>query len=333
MKDPFKDLPDELRKKLKKKRQASWTAPMLATLTDDIFSDEEWIFEKKLDGERVLTFRRGKMMRLMSRNQKRINDSYPELAEALAKQSVDDFIVDGEVVAFKGNITSFSRLQARMKLSDPEKARRSGVVVYYYLFDLLHANGHDTTQLPLRERKKLLKKIISFKDPLRFSAHWNERGEEYFKEACKQGLEGLIAKRADSEYVHKRSTNWLKFKCSNAQEMVIGGYTEPQGSRVGFGALLIGYYKDDELQYAGMVGTGYDTKTLRELSEKLKKIEREKPPFAGDSLPKKGVHWVKPKLVAQVAFTEWTRHGKLRHPRFEGLRRDKPAKKVVREQD
>ena len=153
MKDPFKDLPDELRKKLKKKRQASWTAPMLATLTDDIFSDEEWIFEKKLDGERVLTFRRGKMMRLMSRNQKRINDSYPELAEALGKQSVDDFIVDGEVVAFKGNITSFSRLQARMKLSDPEKARRSGVVVYYYLFDLLHANGHGMASCATRDSK------------------------------------------------------------------------------------------------------------------------------------------------------------------------------------
>lgn len=331
MKDPLKVLPEESRKKLRKKRQPSWTPPMLATLTKETFSDKEWIFERKLDGERCLTFRRGKTVRLMSRNRKQINNSYPELADAFAKQPVRDFIVDGEVVAFKAGITSFSRLQGRMNLSDPEKARRSRIAVYYYLFDLLYANGHDTTGLPLRDRKALLKKIISFRDPLRYSAHQNERGEAFFKEACKKRLEGLIAKRAESEYAHKRSRDWLKFKCGHAQEMVIGGYTEPKGSRIGFGALLIGYYRGGDLHYAGMVGTGYDNETLRELKQKLAAIERDTPAFVGDHLPKKGVHWVKPKLVGQIAFTEWTGKGKLRHPRFQGLRRDKPPKKVVRE--
>jgi bifunctional non-homologous end joining protein LigD len=331
MKDPLPNLPDNLRKKLKKKRQPSWTPPMLATLTEDRFSDKDWIFETKLDGERCLTFRHGKDVRLMSRNQRLLNKSYPELVSALAHQSADAFIVDGEIVAFKGSVSSFSRLQGRMKLSDSEKIKHTHIAVYYYLFDLLYANGYDVTRLPLRDRKAVLRKLIAFKDPLRFSAHKNETGEAFYKEACKKRLEGIIAKRAESEYVHKRSRDWLKFKCSNAQEMVIGGYTEPKGSRVGFGALLVGYYKDDELLYAGMVGTGYDNEMLRELKKKLEEIERDEPSFVDDHLPKKGVHWVSPKLVVQVAFTEWTRNGKLRHPRFQGLRRDKPTKKVVRE--
>ena len=304
---------------------------MRATLTDERFSDPDWIFERKLDGERVLVFRQGKRVRLLSRNKKLLNNTYPELVDAYRKQPNGNFIVDGEVVAFQGRISSFSRLQGRMKITDPEEARKSRIAIYHYLFDLLFLDGHDTTRLPLRDRKKLLRKVIKFTGPLRFSAHCSEKGEKFYKEGCKAGLEGLIAKNADSEYVHSRSRDWLKFKCVNEQEVVIGGYTDPKGSRVGFGALLVGYYKGKRLKYAGMVGTGYDDELLRDLGKKLRKIEKGDPPFSKDSLPKKNVHWVKPKLVGQVGFTEWTGAGKLRHPRFKGLRRDKKPKDVIRE--
>ena len=304
---------------------------MRATLTDERFSDPDWIFERKLDGERVLVFRQGKRVRLLSRNKKLLNNTYPELVDAYRKQPNGNFIVDGEVVAFQGRISSFSRLQGRMKITDPEEARKSRIAIYHYLFDLLFLDGHDTTRLPLRDRKKLLRKVIKFTGPLRFSAHRSEEGEKFYKEACKAGLEGLIAKNAEGEYVHSRSRDWLKFKCVNEQEVVIGGYTDPKGSRVGFGALLVGYYKGKRLKYAGMVGTGYDDELLRDLGKKLRKIEKGDPPFSKDSLPKKNVHWVKPKLVGQVGFTEWTGAGKLRHPRFKGLRRDKKPKDVIRE--
>jgi DNA ligase D-like protein (predicted ligase) len=324
-------LPENERKKLRKKKLPPWTAPMLATLTDERFSDPDWIFERKLDGERVLVLCQGKRVRLLSRNKKLLNNTYPELIDAYRKQPNGSFIVDGEVVAFQGRITSFSRLQGRMKLIDPEEARKSRIAIYHYLFDLLFLDGYDTTRLPLRHRKMLLRKALKFTGPLRFSAHRTEKGEKLYKEACKAGLEGLIAKNADSEYVHSRSRDWLKFKCVNEQEFVVGGYTDPKGSRVGFGALLVGCYKGKQLKYAGMVGTGYDDELLRGLGKKLRKIEKDAPPFSKDSLPKKNVHWVKPKLVGQVGFTEWTGDGKLRHPRFKGLRRDKKPKDVVRE--
>ncbi|HYY35901.1 MAG TPA: non-homologous end-joining DNA ligase [Candidatus Binatia bacterium] len=327
----LQSLPKDVRRRLKKKRQPSWTAPMLATLTDDRFSDPNWIFDRKFDGERVLVFRKGKQVRLLSRNKKLLNNTYPELVDAYRKQPNGSFIVDGEVVAFQGKITSFSRLQGRMKITDPKKARKSRIAIYQYLFDLLFFDGYDTTRLSLRDRKALLRKALKFNGPVRFTAHRTEKGEKFHKEACKAGLEGLIAKNAESEYVHTRSRDWLKFKCVNEQEFVIGGYTEPQGSRIGFGALLVGYYKGKQLKYAGMVGTGYDDKLLRDLGKKLRKIENEDPPFSKDSLPKKNVHWVKPRLVGQVGFTEWTGDGKLRHPRFKGLRRDKKPKEVVRE--
>ena len=327
----LKSLPESARKKLKKKKRPSWTAPMLATLTDERFSDPDWIFERKLDGERVLVFRQGKRVRLVSRNKKLLNNTYPELVDAYKKQPNGSFIVDGEVVAFQGRLTSFSRLQGRMKLTDPEKACKSHITVYHYLFDLLFLDGYDTTRLPLWHRKKVLRRALEFTDPFRFSAHRSEKGEKFYKEACKAGLEGLIAKNANSKYVHSRSRDWLKFKCVNEQEVVIGGYTDPKGSRIGFGALLVGYYKGKQLKYAGMVGTGYDDELLRNLGKKLRDIEKDDPPFSKDSLPKKNVHWVKPKLVGQVGFTEWTGDGKLRHPRFKGLRRDKKPKDVVRE--
>jgi bifunctional non-homologous end joining protein LigD len=305
---------------------------MLATLTDEPFSREGWIFERKLDGERVLAFRRGSRVRLLSRNQKIINTAYPEIAEAIAAQPARDFVVDGEVVAFDGAVSSFAKLQPRMHVRDPKQARASGVKVYYYVFDLLYADGYDATRLPLLERKKLLRAALRYRDPLRFSAHRATRGEAFLAQACSEGLEGLIAKRADGEYVHRRSTDWLKFKCTNEQEFVIGGYSDPKGSRVGFGALLLGYYQRGKLKYAGEVGTGFNRQMLEDLHARLSRLEQGAAPFERDALPGTGVHWVRPRLVAQVAFTEWTREGKLRHPRFKGLRRDKPAREVVREQ-
>jgi bifunctional non-homologous end joining protein LigD len=246
-------------------------------------------------------------------------------------QDCDDFVVDGEVVAFEGVQTSFARLQHRMQLRDPERARRSGVRVFYYLFDLLHLDGRDVTGLPLRERKALLRRALGFADPLRYLAHRNAAGERFYRDACRRGWEGLIAKRADSPYRHERSRDWLKFKCVNEQEFVIGGYTDPGGKRVGFGALLVGHYDArGRLRYAGKVGTGYSDAVLRDLGGRLARLEQEEPPFAGDQLPR-AVHWVRPELVAQIGFTEVTGDGKLRHPRFLGLRRDKPPREIALE--
>ncbi len=303
---------------------------MLATLTHDTFSDPAWLYERKLDGVRCLAFRAGERVRLLSRNRKPMNDTYPELVEALGKQACTDFIADGEIVAFEGNRTSFSRLQQRLGVRDPDEARRTGVAVYLYLFDLLRLEGHDTTRLALHDRKRLLKRALSFGGHIRFTPHRVGAGEETLEEACRKGWEGLIAKRAASRYVHGRSREWLKLKCGNRQELVIGGYTDPKGSRVGFGALLVGYYEDGALRYAGKVGTGYDDAFLEAFGRRLADLERETCPFAREPR-EKGVHWVSPRLVGEVGFTEWTKDGRLRHPRFLGLREDKSPKQVTRE--
>lgn len=304
---------------------------MLATLSHEQFSDPDWIYERKLDGERCLVFRKNKKIRLLSRNKKQINHTYPDLVDSLLKQKPSDFVIDGEIVAFEGNKTSFARLQNRMHLQSEEEARRSSVKVDFYLFDMMHLEGYDITKVSLRARKHLLRNSISFDDPIRFTAHKNGKGEAFFKDACKKGWEGLIAKKASAAYAHGRSKNWLKFKCINQQEFVIAGFTDPEGERIGFGALLIGYYKNDNLKYAGKVGTGYDDDTLEEMSNRLKKIEQKEAPFSQVDFSTKGVHWVKPKFVAEVGFSEWTEDGKLRHPRYLGLRRDKKPKNVVRE--
>src|SRR5216110_3399570 len=302
-------LPKDLRGKLKKKRQPSWSAPMLATLTDERFSDPGWLFERKFDGERVLVFCKGKRVRLLSRNRKLLNNTYPELVGAYRKRANGNFIVDGEVVAFHGRITSFSRLQGRMQLTDPDKARKSRIAIYQYLFDLLFLDGYDTTHLPLRHRKMLLHKALKFTGPLRFSAHRVKEGEKFYKEACNVGLEGLIAKNADSEYVHCRSRDWLKFKCVNEQEFVIGGYTDPQGTRIGFGALLVGYYDEQgKLHFAGKVGTGFDSKMLADLYQRLKAIEIDKNPFANGAGREARAHFVEPTLVAEIEYSEWTQN-------------------------
>jgi bifunctional non-homologous end joining protein LigD len=319
-------------KQLIRKSQPAWIHPMLATLTHQHFSDPKWIFEPKLDGIRCLAFRKGREVRLFSRNKRNLNETYPELKEAIETQSGDHFIVDGEIVAFEGAVTSFSRLQGRSYITNAAEARRSPIRVYYYLFDLVYLEGHDTTRLPLTDRKELLKSALRFRDPLRFVTHRSREGDIYLRDACRKGWEGLIAKRADSIYVQGRSRDWLKFKCVQQQEFVIGGYTDPQRSRIGFGALMIGYYENGNLCYAGKVGTGYTEQTLRELGKRLELLKRDSSPFSkAGEIREKHVHWVAPKLVAEIGFTEWTEDDRLRHPRYLGLRMDKKPPEVVRE--
>ncbi|MFC5910485.1 non-homologous end-joining DNA ligase [Streptacidiphilus monticola] len=304
---------------------------MLATLSSRRDFDTDWLFERKLDGVRVLALRTGGGgVRLLSRGGKSLNGTYPEVVDALQAQHCADFAVDGEMVALRDGRTDFALLQQRLGLTDPKAARASGVAVTYYLFDLLRLDGQDTTALDLTVRKSLLRDALSFRDPLRFTAHRRRDGHELLDDACARGWEGLIAKRANSRYQYGRSTDWLKLKCSGGQEFVIGGFTEPAGSRVGFGALLIGYYQHGRLCYAGKVGTGYSTATLRSLRTRLDGIEQSGSPFDA-RVREARAHWVRPELVAQIGFTEWTRDGMLRHPRFLGLRDDKPAHQVVRE--
>ncbi|MFE5084932.1 non-homologous end-joining DNA ligase [Streptomyces mirabilis] len=304
--------------------------PMLATLSDKRDFPGEWIFERKLDGIRVLAVRYGNGVTLLSRTGRCLNATYPEIVDALAAQQCTDFTIDGEVVAFSHGRTDFARLQQRMGLSRPRDIQASGVAVTYYVFDLLRLEGADTRSLPLRTRKSLLRRALTWRAPLRVTTHRNQGGAELLADACDRGWEGLIAKRANSRYRMGRSTDWLKLKCSLGQEFVIGGFTEPSGSRVGFGALLLGYYEGDRLRYAGKVGTGFDRRTLLGLRARLDELSTSEPPFA-DRIREARPHWVQPALVGQIAFTEWTRDGMLRHPRFLGLRDDKTARDVVRE--
>jgi bifunctional non-homologous end joining protein LigD len=323
------DIPDELRGKLVRSDQPRWVPPMLATLTEERFFDAGWIYEPKLDGIRCLAFRKGDDTKMYTRNRNTLNDDYPEIAEALRRQPAGEFILDGEIVAWKGDRTSFSLLRGRSG-DGGSASRHTGIKVNYCVFDILHFEGYDVTQLPLLGRKSLLEKYIDYSDTIQGLSPVPGADEEYLQEICGKGWEGLIAKRADSLYVSGRSSDWLKFKCVRDQEFVIGGYTEPRGSRTGFGALLLGYYEGGRLRYAGKVGTGFSQRTLEQLHAKLAEIEQLRSPFDND-IKAKGVHWVRPELVAQVGFAEWTPDGRLRHPRFMGLRSDKEPGDVTRE--
>ncbi len=332
MNDILNHLPESEQKKLIKEKQPSWIEPMLATLTDDRFSDENWIFERKFDGERCLSYMHDGKLQLLSRNQKSLNPHYPELIDAFKKQQLSSFIVDGEIVAFKGKVTSFEALQNRMFINDPKEALRSKVKIYYYLFDILYLEGYKVDEIQQRYRKSVLKRSFKFDDPIRYTPHRNKSGEVYFNEACKKGWEGIIAKNALVSYAHSRSKNWLKFKCVKQQEFIITGFTEPQGERIGFGALLLGYYDNNTLRYAGKVGTGFDDESLKQLTEKLKAVETSNNPYPSQEIDENEIHWTKPDLVAEIGFEEWTKHDKLRQPRYLGLRQDKNPKDVIREE-
>jgi bifunctional non-homologous end joining protein LigD len=315
-------LPAPERELLRPDPPPSGSSAMKATLTRERFSDPNWIFERKLDGIRCIAIRSGDAVRLLSRNDLSLNRRYPEIAEALSRQTCERFAVDGEIVAFEGSATSFARLAQR---------RQHFVPVFFYVFDLLWLEGCDIRPLSLRTRKRLLRDALTFADPVRWTQHRNAEGEALFEQACRKGWEGLIAKRADSPYSDRSSRDWLKLKCEQGQELVIGGYTAPRGSRTEFGALLLGYYESGALKYAGKVGTGFDQATLAELGRAMRKRRVGRSPFVDAAIRERDVTWVEPALVAQVGFTEWTGHGRLRHPRFLGLREDKAAAEVVRE--
>ena len=279
---------------------------MLATPTDRRFSDDDWLFERKLDGVRALSIRDGWRPQLWSRTRKRLDDAFPDLVELLGAAGSSRFVADGEIVS-------------------------DGVSAHYHLFDLLYFEGTDLTGRPLWERKEILRTAFQFDGPLHYTEHREGEGEDYYQYACDNGWEGLIAKRADSTYIGGRSADWLKFKCVRSQEFVVGGFTEPQGSRAGFGALIVGYHENGALRYAGKVGTGYDHATLRALRARMDTMAQAASPFA-DPVPEPTAHWIRPELVVHVGFSEWTREGRLRHPRFGGLRTGKPPAEVIREQ-
>ncbi len=286
-----------------------WLEPMAATLTQDRFSGDEWLFEKKLDGIRLLAYKQGKDVTLYSRNRLPQNRSYPEVVRAVAELPVRDAILDGEATGVW--------------------AGGEGGRVAYHIFDVLWLNGRSVTQLPLEERRKLFAGL-PLEAPLRRVAAL--RGDKPWEKACAEGWEGVIAKRIGSPYEHKRSKHWFKMKCEATQELVIGGFTDPQGGRVGLGALLVGFYDGDDFVFAGKVGTGLDTKLLLSLRARLDKLEIPKAPFTrAKGLPKLRIHWVKPQIVVQVAFMEWTGDNKMRHPRLLGIRTDKTPRECIRE--
>ena len=329
----FDDLTAKQRDLVKKSAEPAFVPPMLAVLTKEYFSSEDWIFEHKFDGERCLAFKKNGKVSLMSRNKKEMNDEYPELVQALEKQKADNFIIDGEIVALEEGLSSFELLQSRINLRTYESVRQKEkeIPVLYQIFDLMYVDGYDIRALPILARKSVLEKLINFNNILHYSQHGFTEGQAFFKEACKRHWEGLIAKKNDSPYVGKRSPFWLKFKCLQGQEFVIGGYTDPQHSREHFGALLVGYFEKGKFKYAGKVGTGFSEETLAMLAEKMKPLELKKCPFVDYDGTMKGVHWLKPELVADFKFANWTNAGRLRVPRYKGLRTDKPAKDVVKE--
>ncbi|NOT28003.1 MAG: ATP-dependent DNA ligase [Acidobacteria bacterium] len=276
-----------------------WLEPMAATLTQERFAGPEWLFERKFDGIRLLAYKRGADVQLFSRN--RLPQNLPTIASAVGELPVHDAILDGEI----------------------DWDGRS-----YHVFDVLWLDG-PVAQLPIEERRALLGKL-PFRAPLQRVALVEH--EQPWELARREGWEGVIAKRRGSPYEHRRSKHWLKMKCEASQELVVGGFTDPQGTRVGLGALLVGYYEGDDLVYAGKVGTGFDTRLLTELRERLDTLEIPASPFTkATGLPRLRMHWVRPSIVVQVGFIEWTTNNKLRHPRLLGVRADKDPREVVRE--
>ncbi|HUR75747.1 MAG TPA: non-homologous end-joining DNA ligase [Sporichthya sp.] len=322
--------PDELT--LLRPAKPAFVGPMLASLSEHPPPGEDWRYERKLDGVRLIAVRGEKNTRLYSRIQRDNSATFPEIVAALNVAAPPGVVLDGEVVAFDGEQTSFGRLQARLGINDARRALAIGVPVVFYAFDVLTYGGQDLTQLPLVARRRVLAEAVTYVEPLRISEAREGSAEALLREACAQGWEGLIAKRDGSKYEPgRRSPHWLKLKCVREQEFVIGGFTESSAAaRTGFGALLVGYYDGGELKYAGKVGTGFDQKTLAALRAALDDLALPQSPFA-DAPRAKDSRWVDPVLVAQVGFHEWTRDGRLRHPRYLGLRHDKDAHDVVRE--
>ncbi|MBW8713419.1 MAG: ATP-dependent DNA ligase [Acidobacteria bacterium] len=278
-----------------------WIEPMAATLTQERFTGPEWIFERKFDGIRLLAFKQGADVRLYSRN--RLPQNIPSVARAIASLPADTLILDGEITW-----------------------DRSGA---YHVFDVVWFDGRDVSSLPIEQRRAILEQL-PFEPPLAHVEQLPDRSP--WERAREEGWEGVIAKRRGSRYEHRRSPHWLKMKCEASQEFVVGGFTDPQGTRVGLGALLVGYFDHEDLVFAGKIGTGFDTRLLLELRSRLDALEIAATPFTkATGLPRLRAHWVRPEVIVQVAFIEWTVHGKLRHPRLLAVRYDKNPRDVVRE--
>jgi ATP-dependent DNA ligase len=267
-----------------------WLAPMAATLTQERFTAPEWLFERKFDGIRLLAFKKGSDVQLFSRNH--LPQNMPAISDAIRQLPHDELILDGETTWPGGRVS-------------------------YHVFDVMWIDGRDLRQLPLEQRLEILKQLpftgpLKRVEPVTDTSPW-ERAQQ-------EGWEGVIAKRRDSQYEHRRSPHWLKMKCELSQNFIVGGFTDPQGKRVGLGALLVGYFESDDFVFAGKIGTGFDTKLLLDLRAKLDRLEISTPPFTkAVGLPRLRRHWVKPEIVVKVGFIEWTVHGKLRHPRLLGV--------------
>ena len=303
--------------------------PQLATLVDKPPSGGEWLHEIKYDGYRIGARVRKGRVSLFTRNGNDWTAAFPEVADVVDKLSLDDGLIDGEVaVVLPDGRTSFQALQ------NTGAAANRGTLVYF-VFDLLRLNGQSLGSLPLEERKAMLKKLVGGRSTgrIRFSEHIEGNGEAFFAEACRAGLEGIVSKRRDHPYRAGRHGGWVKTKCVQRQEFVIGGFTDPEGMRAGIGALLIGYYEGNRLVFCGKVGTGFTHKLALELRARLERIEQKTCPFTPPPAGWLGrhAHWVKPELVCEVVFTEWTTDGKIRHPSFQGLRADKDPKQIARE--
>ena len=286
-------------------RFPDWLEPMAATLTEERFSGPEWLFERKFDGIRGLAFKKGRAVTIYSRN--RLPQHRPDIVAVLQTLNCRECILDGEL---------------------SWREQESG----YDVFDILWLDGRDLTGLPLVERRTILRTILRTNGRSTVRVAAEVTGPKPWEAACRDGWEGVIAKRRDSVYEHKRSKHWFKMKCEATQELVVGGFTEPQGARAGYGALLVGYYDGDDFVFAGKVGTSQGVAALKEMRAKLDALEVPKSPFTrAVGLPKKGAHWAKPKIVVQVQFIEWTTHGKLRHARLIAVRTDKKPRDVIRE--
>lgn len=315
---------------------------MLATSVNEPFDGAEWLFEIKWDGYRAVAFIEEGKMRLVSRNQNDLTARYPELKHLPQLVKANSAILDGEVVALdEQGRASFSLMQQRtgFRPGGRSAVSRADVPVLYYAFDLLYLDGYDLRRVPLEDRKRILASLLVTGDSLRYSDHYAEQGKALFEIARQKGLEGILAKKRESPYQEHRSREWLKIKITHRLEAVIGGYTEPEGSRTYFGSIVLGLYdKQGRLIHVGQAGSGFDQKSLTEIWNFLKELQTKQNPFYGEVEALRKVYWVKPKLVAEIEYAEWT-HGtsdsnapKLRAPVFLGLRDDKTPKECLLEE-